>query len=334
MKRNFLISFVVYLLTSFGFPVFAQVPKDLILKLEKDETKKLERAAKDFEKANQLYDRGVQVFKTLPKSDSLLKYDKDYQKKYEDALEYIKKGSQLYSEASLTYYSIYKAGGDKFWEEQEKAGHYAIGLEKAKYLESLAHKAFKKAQMNRNLVSETFVFEEAINYLNQANHNEIVAIRDQGRALQIYQDFPVEYEYGWEDDVDIKEVIAKKEAERQARNEKLFGAKQPKKESEPISMPREEEKPEDPYIGEIIYRVQIAAAREPIEQDYIKTIYEGSKTVMEKQEDKWYKYQIGKYYSFRDAVDELKACNVEKAFIVVYQDGNRISVQQARSLAP
>ncbi len=334
MEKKLFISLVIYLFSSFGFPTFSQVPKDLILKLEKDETKKLERAAEDFEKAKQLYDQGVQAFKTLPKSDSLLKYDKDYQKKYEKALEYIKEGSQLYSEASLTYYSIYKAGGDRFWEEQEKAGRYAIGLEKAKYLESVAHKAFKKAQMNRNLVSETYVFEEAINYLNQANHHEIVAIRDQGRALQIYQDFPVEYEYGWEDDVDIKEIIAKKEAERKARNEKLFGAKQPKEESEPISLPREEEKPEEPYVGEIIYRVQIAAAREPIEADYIKTIYEGSKSVMEKQEDEWYKYQIGKYHSFKDAVDELKACNVEKAFIVVYQDGNRISVQQARALAP
>lgn len=311
----------------------AQVPKNLNLKLDKGDEKDLEKAAEDFEEAKQLFDRGVQVFKSLPASDSLLAYDKDYQKKYEEALDYIKDGSQIYHDASMTFFTVYKSGADHFWEEQEKAGHYALGLEKAKYLESISQKSFKEAQMYRNILNETHIFEEAIEYLNKANHHEIVAIRDQGRALQIYQDFPIEYAYEWEDDIDIEEIIAQKEAERRARNEKLYGAKKPKDE-EPISLPRKQKEPEKPYIGVIIYRVQIAAAKSRINDEYIKTVYSGDKNVMEIQEDEWYKYQIGQYQSFKDAVDELKASDVDKAFIVAYQDGNRISVQKARDLAP
>lgn len=324
-----IIVFCVFAINS----IFSQVPKNLYLKLEKFENRKLEKAAEDFEEAKQLYAQGVELYKSLPVSDSLMKYDQGYQEQYEKALDNIREGSALYQEAARTFYTIYKEGADKFWNEQEKAGHYALGLEKAKYLESRAKKFIGIARMNRNLVNETYAFEEAIEYLNLANHHEIVAVRDQGRALQIYQDFPIEYDYEWEDDIDIEAILAKKEAERQARNEKLFGAKKPKKD-EPIVLPREEDEPEKPYVGEIIYRVQIAAAKMPITDEYIKTIYKGDKQVMEIREDEWYKYQIGKYKHFDDAADELKQTNVKRAFIVVYQDGNRISVQKARKLAP
>ncbi len=317
----------------------AQIPEGLNLTFSSSDVKKLERSLEDFNEAKGGYDKAVSAYESVPKLDTAQSFDLEgYYKKMQEALDILLSASEDYHEASKTVYAVYKDGADAFWKEQEEAGHVALGLEKAKYLEVLSKKNISDATMKRALAQDSPEFQEALSYINEANTLEALALRDQARALQIYQDFPVEYEYGWDDDIDIEKILAEQEAARQERNEKLFGKHKvitKEKEDDQATVDRSVVEEEPAFEGEIIYRIQIAAHTTPLEMDYLKGIYTGGKEIQEVIEDNWYKYHlIDEYRSFKSAANELKKTKVKTAFIVAYHDGNRINVKEARKWAP
>ncbi len=328
---------LILILVFIFFRGISQVPNDLNLEISGGDVKKIEKNKENFEEAQKIYKKAVSLYEAIPAPDTSKDFDyESYNEKVEEAMKMLLEGMEMYSAATDQVFSIYKDGANDFWEEQRKEGHVPIGLEKARYLELEAGIAYDKATVRKQFARESMDFLEAVSYVNQCNKLEAEALQNMGRALQIYQDFPVEYNYQWVDDINIEEIIAQKQAEREARNEKLFGKhkQEVKPQNEEIGIIEREPVEPEPIVGEVTYRVQIAAHTIKMEDSFIKQIYKGDREVSEIQEDNWYKYQIGNYKSFAEAQKQLEEANVARAFIVAYLEGEKINVKEARKIAP
>ena len=80
---------------------------------------------------------------------------------------------------------------------------------------------------------------------------------------------------------------------------------------------------------EIIFKVQIAAHTVPLTEEYLRTIYLGGMQIDMIYEEEWYKYSIGRYKTLEEATETLEICNVKKAFIIAYQEGKKLTIQEA-----
>ena len=190
-----------------------------------------------------------------------------------------------------------------------------------KYYESQARKHLLMAAQRRDQVLWTDRYEYAKIKIREANELEREAINDQTRALQIYSDYPVEYNYEWENDVTLEEIyeIYKNPAVNEPP-EDIYATVDPKAKIDPAMM------------EEIIFKVQIAAHTVPLTEEYLRTIYRGGMSIDMIYEDEWYKYSIGRYLNFEEATRTLEDCKVRKAFIVAYQGGKKLTIQEAINL--
>jgi hypothetical protein len=82
-------------------------------------------------------------------------------------------------------------------------------------------------------------------------------------------------------------------------------------------------------LKEIIFKVQIAAHTVPLTEEYLNTVYKGNIKIDMIFEEDWYKYSIGRYKTFDDAEATRIESNIKKAFVVAYQEGKKISTQEA-----
>lgn len=75
----------------------------------------------------------------------------------------------------------------------------------------------------------------------------------------------------------------------------------------------------------IIYRIQIiAVTRGELTESTLKSIYSGSETVHKRFEDGMYKYSIGEFTSFREALNFKNTLGIE-SFVVKFKDGQRVN---------
>ena len=74
----------------------------------------------------------------------------------------------------------------------------------------------------------------------------------------------------------------------------------------------------------IVYRVQIAASKQPLSNETISTIYKGFNPINVTQEDGWYKYSIGDFIYFNEANITKDSSGVKNAFIMPYHNKKRI----------
>lgn len=84
----------------------------------------------------------------------------------------------------------------------------------------------------------------------------------------------------------------------------------------------------------IAYKVQIAAGKKEVNQQYFVTRHGIKETVNIEYHDTWYKYTIGSYPLYKEARDrrnEIWAAEnkINDAFVTAYNSGERISVQEA-----
>jgi hypothetical protein len=224
--------------------------------------------------------------------------------------------SELYKEGHGLIYAVFSDNCDKFIGLNKKMNHYASGTNKAKYYEIKGANTIEKSIRIRNIILQANKAEWLQYKMHEAIELEKLAVRDVGRALQIYQDFPVEYNYGWDNDVTPEQLAM------------FFN-------NPSVKLPPEDafiKKPVDITITpeeKIIFRVQIAAHTVPLERDYIRTFYTGNDSIMQVLEGKWYKYQIGSFDSFESADSMQRACRVPRAFIVAYQNNKKLSIKEA-----
>jgi hypothetical protein len=135
--------------------------------------------------------------------------------------------------------------------------------------------------------------------MDDAMKLEKLAIRDEGRALQICLDYPVEYNYGWEDDKTLEEIVAlMRDPALKEPPEDIFATID--KEARIDSM----------LLKEIIFKVQVAAHTMPLSNEYLKSLYDGDLRIDMIFEDEWYKYSIGRYLSFDEADATCRECNI------------------------
>ncbi len=286
---------------------------ELNIKLEVIDDKRLEKGVETLNQAAIEEQEALNLLRSMDDQEKNEGLSSTYQKMLKSFLA----ASALYQEGHGLVYTVFNENCNKFLGEMKKMNHYASGMNKAKYYEHKGERTIARANSIRLVLLEADKPEWVQYKMHEAFELEKLAIRDKGRALQIYQDFPVEYYYGWENDVTPEEVA------------KFFN-------NPVINLPPEEvfkrvppEEKKEPEGGNIEFRVQIAAHTVQIENDYIRTFYTGQDTIRESHEGAWFKYQIGCFDNYSDADSLRISCRVPRAFVVAYQENKKLTIKEA-----
>ncbi len=187
---------------------------------------------------------------------------------------------------------------------------------------------FASENMNKSITlrKEAEIIDEVVKsskLFGMAFDLEQLALITKGRALRIYQDFPVIYAYPWDNDITIMEGSP----ERSLRVFEIDIEQQEKIDSFTKDM--------DFHNG-ISFIIQIAAHNQEIPESQLKSIYSGDKKFKMMQEDGWYKYYFGPFGSYEEAERAMKTLNLRNVFIAAYLNGKRIGIDEAkkRQLSP
>jgi len=286
--------------------------KELNIKLDIIDEKRLEKGVESLNDGLALENEALGNLESIDDDEKMIGISSNYTKVIKKLID----ASELYKEGHGLIYAVFSDNCTKFIGLNKKMNHYASGTNKAKYYEIKGSNTLEKSVRIRNIILQANKAEWLQYKMHEAIELEKLAVRDVGRALQIYQDFPVEYNYGWENDVTPEQLAI------------FFN-------NPSVKLPPEDaflKKPVDVTIApeeKIIFRVQIAAHTVPLETDYIRTFYTGTDTIKQVLEGKWYKYQIGSFDSFESADSMQKSCRVPRAFIVAYQNNKRLSIKEA-----
>jgi hypothetical protein len=325
MKYTFYIAFIISVSLLFTTQGFSQpfspsdFQKGVALDFSIIDEKRIEKGIKLINEAYEIEKEAILAIEAIAEDEKLKQTVPGYKK----AVKRLVQASESYREGFMILYTVFQENSIKFKDTQRKINHYAAGVNKAKFYERKASKAYSRALSIRDLLLEMEKFDLIQYKMAEALELEKLSIRDRGRALQIYQDFPVEYDYGWEDDVTEEQVNAafKDPAISRPPDDLFVQAKK---------AAVTEDAPEKPAEAPIVFHVQIAAHTVKMSDEYIEEhIYQGSEPVTEIFEDNWYKYIIGRYDNFNDAKELLIASRVRKAFVVAYQGGKRLTIKQA-----
>ena len=265
---------------------------------------KLTEAAELFEKAYNHYD-------TLNKST------------WSDAKKTLKDAVKKYDEGITVKYEVYDKYTQKFL--KGLSGYYYDELDRAKYYENKANNYFREARLNKKKIDLCKGFYDEFTEYHAAFHNEMHAVLNMGRALRIYQDWPVQYDYEWDDYVrpaqkenpsyNLTEIDEKNDSNRVTIYDTVLVIIM-----DTIRLDDER----------VTFRVQIAAHRTPLSRQFLRSLYKGHEKIFMIQEEGWYKYSIGSYFTkLEEAQKTLNACGVNDAFIIGYQYGQKLEFKEA-----
>jgi hypothetical protein len=79
---------------------------------------------------------------------------------------------------------------------------------------------------------------------------------------------------------------------------------------------------------EVFFSVQVLASRVPLTQAQIRAAYSGSKVVVERLGNGWYRYSFGEFLTLEEAKQAMSQEKV-KGFIVAYNHNQRITIAEA-----
>lgn len=314
--------FILFLLVTTGGTGYSQensrlFTSELNVKLDAFDTKKLERAANLLNDADLLLQEANNQYTALTD----LEKKERLSSAYNDALKKLFECSETYKTAYNLAFSVFHEKNKNFWQKMNRINHRASGMEKAKYYEGSALKYQNRALIRHMQVTESDRYEYSLEIMNDAIEYEKLAVRDQGRSLQICVDYPVEYNYGWEDDKSLEEIV------------KIM--KDPNVHEPPTDIfatVNTETAVDSSVFKEIIFKVQIAAHTVPLSDEYLDIIYKGDIPIDMIFEEDWYKYSIGRYKTLEEAEATRIESNIKKAFVVAYSEGKKINTQEAVSL--
>ncbi|MBN1949557.1 MAG: hypothetical protein JW801_00035 [Bacteroidales bacterium] len=318
MNRLLNIAFLLCLCTFSHAQMFLvkQYRGELNISLEIIDDKRIEKGVSTLDEAFVIENEALAMLNIMTDEELTAAESRRFKKMLAKFME----ASAKYREGHEIIYSVFNTNCGKFQSEMKKMNHYASGMNKAKYYERKGEQTISRANSIRDVLLEADKPEWIQYKMHEALQLEKLAIRDKGRALQIYQDFPVEYNYGWEDDVSMKEL------------EKFFKnplVKLPPEDAFKKALPEERKEPEG---GKVVFRVQIAAHTVQLQDDYINTFYTGDEEIKEVNEGAWFKYHIGEFESFEEAEQLRISCRVPRAFVVAYQDDKKLTIKEALAI--
>jgi hypothetical protein len=301
-----------------GQSTSAMFTSELNIKFDALEIKKFERAAKLINDGEMLLQEANNQYSAL----SELEKKERLSSGYNAAMKKLFESSETTKQAYELAFSVLKLKNTTFWQKMDRNNHRASGMDKAKYYEGTALKNQNRSLIRRLQVQESDRYEYSLEIMNDALEYEKLAVRDQGRALQICVDYPVEYNYGWDDDKSLEEIVKiMKDPIVHEPPKDIFATVDKSAKADPEA------------IKDVIFKVQIAAHTMPLSQEYLRLIYSGPITIDLIYEEDWYKYSIGIYKTFEEAETTRRESNIKKAFVVAYSEGKKISTKEAIELA-
>jgi len=291
-----------------------QITGELNINFQSGELNKIERALEILNEADARLEQANAGFSVLTEIEKKERSSSGYR----NALKRLFESSESYREANNLVFSVFSDKTNSFWQKMNRSNHRASGMDKARYYEARAMKTLNRSLIRWQQVIESDRFEYSLGIMKDAINLGRMAVREQGRALQICSDYPVEYNYGWEDDLTLEQIVAIMQ--------------DPLVHEPPADIFATVDKTvqvDSSLLREIIFKVQIAAHTMPLSEDYLNTVYRGDLTIDMVFEEDWYKYSIGRYRTFDEAEATRLECNIRKAFVVAYQEGLKISTQDA-----
>lgn len=248
----------------------AQYRGELNISISLVDEKRFEKAIKELNEQLAVELAAIKAIESLEEKERLEGLSKEYRKN----IQLLVNASQNYHRAHEVLFQIYADNCERFRDKMKKMQHYAAGMQKAKYYEQRAERTLEKSVAIREVV---LIADKPgwIQYkMAEALELEKMAIRDKGRALQIMQDFPVEYNYGWENDVTAEEVArAFKDPAINRPPDDLFVQDEQK-----TAVVTNVDTVNTSYEN-IVFKVQIAAHTEPLTSEYLQTIYKGNMSI-------------------------------------------------------
>jgi len=291
-----------------------QFTGELNIKFQTGEENKLDRAVSILNEAETLMNKAEKKYADLTPVEKKERVSDGYRSALKDLLA----SSEKFKEGHNLIFTVFKDKTNSFWQKMIRNNHRATGMEKAKYYEGTALRTLNRSLIRRQQVLESDRYDYSLGIMKDALNLEKMAVRDQGREMQICADYPVEYNYGWENDLTLEQIVAiMKDPNVHEPPADIFATVDQSVEVDSV------------LFKEIIFKVQIAAHTMPITDEYLNAVYRGDLKIDMIYEEDWYKYSIGRYKTFDEADATLRSCNIKKSFVVAYQSGKKISTQEA-----
>jgi hypothetical protein len=82
----------------------------------------------------------------------------------------------------------------------------------------------------------------------------------------------------------------------------------------------------------LLFKVQVCATHRTVDATFVKTNYKLPEEVMQEMHEGWFKFTVGGYGQYveaRNKREELAPYNLPGPFVTAYNNGNRITVQEA-----
>ena len=262
--------------------------KELSLNLGKSELRKVEKVSTLMTEAEKLLEQAI-TLTDKEKAESQLNLSIE---KCTNASEIIK--------------DLYDAVVEDFYKKSNRI--YINKFDHARYYDQKADGYMSTAKRMLDKRDSVSDFKEFQQLSASAFDAYTMAMIHQMRAMKIYQDFPIEYPYDWDDFFKQHQIILAREEATKVTQNKEYKVEKEKVVQESFKM--------------IYFRVQIAAHTVQITESQLKPLYSGKLPVQETKDGDWYKYTIGNFERYDQALELLKACQVRKAFIVAYDSQN------------
>jgi hypothetical protein len=312
--------------------------------LEGSEIKKIEKADASLESAKalmkevNLLNQEISAVEGNPDLEDKTKMKKVKQLEGQ-ARQKIYAASDLYLERNRFKYKLYKTYIEKFWLQFE--GDEA-SYEEARKIEEQSNDLYYQAVTNRAEANKMPAGYEMIQKIKQAIEFENMAIDRQLTVLGLYYDIDLT-------DKKTEPVIAAQTAPlvAVADTEMKANSEQPQP-----GVRQTEVIPQEPAIEQTLaatagseslsalaksnveFRIQLAASRTQLTKDNIAKLCPKPYQIDRSEENGWYKYYIAAGDSYDHAKKVLRECGVEKAFIVPYKNGLKITIAEASQTNP
>lgn len=279
---------------------------DLIKLLKPDEEKELENQLKVKKKAEKLEKKADKYFDKFKKYDEKAKKKERFAKKAE---KFYNKGVAELREASEMYESIAKVRFDLYskYLNEEKTKCFEQNLDIAKHFVDSAILIYDDANALRSKIKSLKLKEEIDEAMKLADKLEQKSLDVVLTAYGIYN---------------TQEIIElKKEKEKEVIEEVPDVETEETKEVVTV--------PDDV----VLFQIQLIALKsKPLTVEEMKEMFNIDEHVYRAEENGFYKYRIGRFDSYEEAMLYRDNLNIADAFIVGYINGEKVPLAQALEL--